>query len=114
MSKMPLVGISFLFATLAVSGVPPFSGFFSKFNILAGGFMAARGEPLLMVLMVIAVLETVGGFAWLFWVYGTAVPGEASDEVTAATRLSPQIQFVLVALACLTLVSGFFAAVWMG
>lgn len=114
MTKLPLVGISFLFATLAVSGVPPFSGFFSKFSILAGGFTAAQDEPLLMVLMVIAVLETIGGFAWLFWVFGVAVPGEASSEVMSATRLSPQIQFVLVVLAFLTLFSGFFASVWMG
>jgi hydrogenase-4 component D len=114
MLKMPLVGISFLFATLAVSGVPPFNGFFSKFSILAGGFMAARTEPLLMVLMVVAVLETIGSFAWLFWVFGSAVPGESSSEVAAATSLAPQIQFVLVVLAFLTLVSGYFAAVWMG
>ena len=113
MSKMPLVGISFVFATLAVSGVPPFNGFFSKFTILAGGFMAARDQPLLMVLMVIAILETVGSFAWLFWVYGAAVPGEASAEVAAATPLAPQMQFVLIVLAFLTLVSGYFAAVWM-
>jgi hydrogenase-4 component D len=113
-SKMPLVGISFLFATLAVSGVPPFNGFFSKFSMLAGGFMIARTEPLLMVLMVIAVLETVGSFAWLFWVFGAAVPGDASTEVMSATRLSPQIQFVLASLAFLTLVSGYFAAVWLG
>ena len=76
--------------------------------------MAAKTEPLLMVLMVIALLETVGSFAWLFWVFGAAVPGEASTEIASATRLSPQIQFVLVTLAFLTLVSGYFAAVWMG
>ena len=76
--------------------------------------MAARNEPLLMVLMVIATLETIGSFAWLFWVFGEAVPGEASAEVASATRLPLQIQFVLGALALLTLISGYFAAVWMG
>ena len=76
--------------------------------------MTARTEPLLMVLMVIAVLETVGSFAWLFWVFGAAVPGEASSEVLSAAQLAPQIQFVLISLAFLTLVSGYFAAVWMG
>lgn len=114
MAKMPLVGISFVFATLAVSGVPPFNGFFSKFTILAGSFMAARTQPLLMVLLVIAVLETVGSFAWLFWIYGSTVPGEPSAEVAAATPLAPQMQFVLIVLAFLTLVSGYFAAAWMG
>jgi hydrogenase-4 component D len=114
MRKMPLVGVSFLVATLAVSGVPPFNGFFSKFSILAGGFMAAKTNPLLMVLMVIAVLETVGSFAWLFWVFGEAVPGEPSPDVTAAIRLPFQMQFVLGALAVLTLISGYFAAAWIG
>jgi hydrogenase-4 component D len=114
MSRMPLVGVSFIFATLAVSGVPPFNGFFSKFTILAGGFSAARSDPFLMLLMVIAVLETVGSFAWLFWVMGAAVPGEPSAEVAAASPLAPQMKFVLVSLAILTLVSGYFAAAWMG
>jgi hydrogenase-4 component D len=56
MGKMPLVGVCFLVATLGVSGVPPFNGFFSKFSILAGGFQAARTNVLLMVLMVVALL----------------------------------------------------------
>ena len=114
MSKMPLVGISFLFAMLAVSGVPPFNGFFSKFSIFAGGFMVAKTNPWLMLIMVVALLETIGSFAWLFWVFGSAVPGEPSTEIATATLLAPQIQFVLVVLAFLTLVSGYFAAVWMG
>ncbi|HKZ44976.1 MAG TPA: hydrogenase 4 subunit D [Anaerolineales bacterium] len=114
MSKLPLVGVSFLFAMLAVTGVPPFNGFFSKFNILAGGFLVSRSDPWLMVIMVIALLETVGSFAWLFWVAGSSISGEPSPEVTAATPLAPQIQFVLIVLAVLTLVSGYFAAVWMG
>jgi hydrogenase-4 component D len=113
-SKLPLVGISFLFAMLAVSGVPPFNGFFSKFSILAGGFMVAQTNPWLMLIMVIALLETIGSFAWIFWVFGSAALGEPSTEVAAAIRVAPQIQFVLVVLAFLTLVSGYFAAVWMG
>lgn len=111
--KMPLAGVSFACATLAVVGVPPFNGFFSKFSMLAGGFMAAQNNPWLMALILIAVLETIASFAWLFWVFGAAVPGEPSAEVAAATRLAPQIQFVLAALAILTLVSGYWAAVWM-
>ncbi len=114
MTKMPLVGICFLVATLAVTGVPPFNNFFSKFSIFTGGFEVARTQPLILVLMVIAVIETVGTFAWFFWVFGSAVPGEPSAEVAAATGLSPQIRFVLVVLAFLALVSGYFAAFWLG
>jgi hydrogenase-4 component D len=111
--KMPLVGFSFAVAMLGVSGVPPFNGFFSKFSILTGGFLAARTHPLLLLLMVVAVLETVGSFAWLFWIFGRSVPGEPSLEVAAATRLAPQMQIALVTLCALTLVSGYFAAAWM-
>ncbi len=114
MRKMPLVGVSFACATLAVTGVPPFNCFFSKFSILAGGFAAAKANPLLMVLVVIAVIETIGSFAWLFWVFGATVPGEPSAEVAGETGLAPSMQFVLATLAILTLVSGYFAATWMG
>jgi hydrogenase-4 component D len=113
MGKMPLVGVSFAFATLAITGAPPFNCFFSKFSILAGGFEAARANPLLMLLVVIAILETVGSFAWLFWIFGSTVAGEPSPEIVAATKLAPSMQWVLGALAFLTLVSGYFAATWM-
>jgi hydrogenase-4 component D len=113
LKKMPVVGISFAAAALAVTGVPPFNGFFSKFSILAGGFEAARTEPLLMVLVVIAMLETLGSFAWLFWCFSASVPGEPSSEVIAASDIAPSMKFVLLTLACLALVSGFFALSWL-
>jgi hydrogenase-4 component D len=114
MKKLPLIGISFAVAALAVTGVPPFNAFFSKFSIFAGGFQAAQANPWLYVLVVIAILESVGSFAWIFWVFSAAVPGDASEEVNASTPLAPAMAFVLVTLAALTLVSGFFAAAWIG
>lgn len=114
MGRLPLVGGGFLVATLAVTGVPPFNGFFSKFSIFAGGFSVAQTDPLILLLMVMALIETIGSFAWLFWVFGSAVPGEPSAEVAAATNLSPQIKFVLAVLVCLTIVSGYWALSWLG
>ena len=114
LGKMPLVGGSFAIAALAVTGMPPFNCFFSKFSIFAGGFEAARDYPLLLVLVVIAMLESVGSFAWLFWIFSATVPGKSSDEVQAATPLAPSMQVVLATLAVLTLVSGMFAAAWIG
>jgi len=114
MKKLPLIGTCFAVAALAVTGVPPFNGFFSKFSIFAGGFEAAQTHPWLYVLVIIAILESIGSFAWIFWVFSGAVPGEASEEVVAATPLAPAMAFVLVTLAALTLVSGIFAAAWIG
>jgi hypothetical protein len=60
------------------------------------------------------VLESVGSFAWLFWIFGTAVGGEPSDEIAATTSIAPSMQFVLGVLVVLTLISGYFAGTWMG
>ncbi len=113
LKKMPIVGVSFAVAALAVTGVPPFNGFFSKFSIFAGGFEAARTAPWLLVIVVIAILETIGSFAWLFWCFSASVPGEPSEEVAAASDIAPSMKFVLITLACLALVSGFFALSWL-
>jgi hydrogenase-4 component D len=110
--KTPLIGICFAVAALAVTGVPPFNAFFSKFSIFAGGFEAAQAAPLIYVLLIIAILESVGSFAWIFWTFSAAVPGQPSDEVAAATPIAPAMTFVLVTLAALTLISGIFAAAW--
>jgi hydrogenase-4 component D len=114
MTKMPLVGISFAFAALAVTGVPPFNGFFSKFSIFAGGFQVAASDPFLLILVVIAILESVASFAWLFWIFSSAVPGDPSPEIAGASIIAPSMKWVLGALATLTLVSGYFAAAWLG
>jgi NADH-quinone oxidoreductase subunit L len=43
--KMPRTHLTFLVATLAISGVPFFSGFFSKDQILAGAYLGPLGKP---------------------------------------------------------------------
>lgn len=113
LKKMPLVGVCFAIAALAVTGVPPFNGFFSKFTIFTGGFEASRNAPLLLILVVIAILETIGSFAWLFWIFSSSVPGDPSVEVEAASDIAPSMKFALVTLACLALLSGFFALAWL-
>jgi hydrogenase-4 component D len=114
MQKTPLIGGCFAVAALAVTGVPPFNTFFSKFSIFAGGFQSALTNPWIYALVIIAILESIGSFAWIFWTFSTTVPGQPSDEVAAATPLAPAMTFVLVILAALTLVSGIFAASWIG
>ena len=79
----------------------------------AGGFEAARTSPWLLPIVVIAILETVGSFAWLFWCFSASVPGEPSAQVSAASDIAPSMKFALVTLACLALVSGFFAMFWL-
>jgi NADH-quinone oxidoreductase subunit L len=53
--KMPLTYFTFLAATLAISGIPPFSGFFSKDLILAKAF---ENNPVLYILALGGALLT--------------------------------------------------------
>ncbi len=114
LTKMPLIAVGFGIAALAITGVPPFNIFYSKFAILAGGFQAARENLLLLPLVVIAIIESVGSFAWFFWQFSVTVPGKPSPAVAEATELPWAMKGVLVTLIVLTLVSGYFAAAWMG
>jgi hydrogenase-4 component D len=114
LSKSPLLGIAFVVAALAITGVPPFNGFFSKFEIFAGGFQVAEQHPVLMVLLVIALLESVGSFAWFLKWVGWSVPGRPSEAVAAAAPVPLSMQIVLVVLIIMAVCSSFIAATWLG
>jgi hydrogenase-4 component D len=114
LSRSPVLGISFCVAALAVTGVPPFNGFFSKFAIFSGGFAAAHGNILLLLLVIVAMLESVGSFAWFLRWVGSAVFGKPSAEVAAATPVPAAMRWVLIALVVMTLCSGEIGAAWLG
>jgi NADH-quinone oxidoreductase subunit L len=63
--KLPLTFIVFLTGALAISGIPPFSGFFSKDEILAGLYSQSPG---LWVSGVIVSVMTAGYIFRVFWV----------------------------------------------
>lgn len=110
---MPLLGVSFCVAALSITGVPPFNGFFSKFAIFAGGFQVSQAEPWLLVLLVLAMAESVGSFAWFLRWFGKTVPGEPSPAVAAAAPLPWQMKTVFAVLLVMCLASSFIAAAWL-
>jgi hydrogenase-4 component D len=114
LSKSRLMGVGFVAAALAVAGVPPFSGFFSKFAIFAGGFEVGASHPLIMVLMVVALLESVGTFAWFLKWIGSVVLGAPSKAVAEAIEVPLSMRAVLVALIVMSICSSFIAATWLG
>lgn len=114
LSKSPLLGIAFVVAALAIAGVPPFNGFFSKFAIFAGGFQVADQHPLLMVLLVIVMIESVGSFAWLMKWVGWSVPGRLSEAVAGASAVPSPMRFVLIVLIVMAVCSSVIAAGWLG
>ncbi len=65
---MPATAGAMTVATLAIAGVPPFAGFFSKDEILAGVFARAQGSPLAT-----ASLLGIPGSTVLYVVYGLGI-----------------------------------------
>jgi NADH-quinone oxidoreductase subunit L len=55
---MPITYITFLIATLAIAGIPPFSGFFSKDEILFRAYGSIYGGTALWAVVVLAALCT--------------------------------------------------------
>ncbi len=61
---MPITWVLMWVATLAISGIPPLSGFFSKDEILGAAFSRASGSALAD-----AALFGIAGSTWLYLIY---------------------------------------------
>ncbi|MBI3016379.1 MAG: NADH-quinone oxidoreductase subunit L [Deltaproteobacteria bacterium] len=100
-SKLPLTHIVFLFGVLAIIGCPPFSGFFSKDEIL---WFAFNKNPLFWVLGLLGALMTTFYMVRLFTLvfYGSARK-ESKDHLHEAP---PLMALSLILLALLSLGGG--------
>ena len=104
--KMPLTFWSFLFATLAIAGIPPWSGFFSKDEILWQAFSSPHGSPVLWALgFAAAGLTSFYMFRQVFMTFF----GEcrADHHVQEHVHESPPVMtYVVAVLALLAFVGG--------
>ncbi|HXP52965.1 MAG TPA: NADH-quinone oxidoreductase subunit L [Bacteroidia bacterium] len=101
-SKMPTTWITFLLGTIAIAGIPPFSGFFSKDDILAHAFAANK---LFWILGLIGSMMTA---FYMFRLYFLVFTGgfRGGDKVHA--HESPKVMTIpLVILAVLSTIGGF-------
>ena len=99
---MPLTHISFLVACLAISGIPPFSGFFSKEEILLAAYQANKlvyGFAVLTSALTAFYMFRL--YYSIFWSRETRTTGLPHGEGTGAMKIS------LVILAVCSLFSGF-------
>ncbi len=53
-------------AALAITGVPPFNGFFSKFPLFAAGFALSVEYWILLPAMILLMIESVASFALVY------------------------------------------------
>lgn len=94
---MPLTHITFLIATLAIAGIPPFSGFFSKDEILVAAY---QYSPLMG-----GVMTAIAGMTafYMFRVYYGIFWGKANEEHYAHHRPHEQPWVMTVPLLFLTI-----------
>jgi NADH-quinone oxidoreductase subunit L len=104
--KMPITHFTFLIACLAIAGIPPFSGFFSKDEILTAALLK---NPVYYVLGVAGALMTS---FYMFRLYAMAFRGEFRGTEAQASHLheSPSAMTIpLIILAVLSVAGG-----WVG
>jgi NADH-quinone oxidoreductase subunit L len=107
--KMPVTFWAFIIGTLALSGIPPFSGFYSKDSILGLALQQGRsqpwlGYPLFAVATFVAALTTF----YMFRLFFVAFLGEARNEKARHAHESPAVMTLpLVVLAVFALIGGF-------
>ncbi|UCC43096.1 MAG: NADH-quinone oxidoreductase subunit L [Candidatus Zixiibacteriota bacterium] len=104
---LPITFGTMMIATLAISGIPGLSGFFSKDEILWKAFSSDHGHWLLWVLAVVTAALTA--FYMFRLIYLTFYGRERmSDEVRSHLHESPRSMTVpLVVLGVLSVIGGF-------
>lgn len=101
---LPITFLTFLIGTLAIAGIPPFAGFFSKDEILANAFMHNK------IVWGLAVFASLLTAFYMFRLFFLTFSGKsrASEEVQHHIHESPKSMTVpLMVLAVLSAVGGF-------
>jgi len=105
--KLPITYWTFIMATLAIAGIPLFSGFFSKDEILWKAFSSDFGSPWLWVIGFITAGMTA--FYMFRLVYLTFFgEGRMDDHTREHLHESPKVMTIpLMALAVLSVIGGY-------
>lgn len=100
---MPKTALTFLIAALAISGIPPFSGFFSKDEIL--WYSYSNGSALFWIIGAFTALLTA---FYMFRLYFLTFSGEERFGGKKLPHESPKIMTTpLIILAVLSAIGGF-------
>jgi NADH-quinone oxidoreductase subunit N len=108
--RMPITTLSLAIFLLALAGVPPLSGFFSKLVLFT-----AAVEVGLLWLALAGVLNSAFSLAYYGWIIKRMYMDEPEESHTdQAIRESRKFQLVLIALAATTILIGLFSGIILG
>jgi NADH-quinone oxidoreductase subunit L len=101
--KLPVTHLTFLIATLAIAGVPPFAGFFSKDEILAAA-LHSHHTAIFALGLIVAGLTAL----YMFRIYFVTFWGPARSEHVHHAHEAPLVMLIpLLILAALSATAGF-------
>ncbi|MBS1533216.1 MAG: NADH-quinone oxidoreductase subunit L [Bacteroidetes bacterium] len=102
--KLKITFITMLIGTLAISGIPPFAGFFSKDEILAHVF--AHNETMYIIGVITAMFTSFYMFRMLYLTFYGKFRG-TSEQEHHLHESPPTMTIPLIVLAVLSIVGGF-------
>ncbi|MBS4212609.1 NADH-quinone oxidoreductase subunit L [Neobacillus rhizophilus] len=107
--KLKFTGPLFLIGTLAISGVPGLSGFFSKDEILVAAWEG--GHPVLFLLALIAAFFTA---FYMFRLFFLVFTGEARGEQKHVHESPSLMTLPMLVLGVLAIIGGYVNTPWFG
>ena len=107
--KLRVTGPLFLIGTLAISGVPLFSGFFSKEEILVAAW--SHGNYVLFWLAVIAAFFTA---FYMFRLFFMVFTGEPKGDQKGVHESPTSMTLPMIVLGVLAVVAGYVNTPWFG
>lgn len=107
--RLRITGPAFLIGTLAISGIPLFSGFFSKDEILMAAW--ANGHVVLFFLALIAAFFTA---FYMFRLFFMVFTGQERSDMSHVKESPSVMTFPMIVLAVLAIVAGYVQTPWFG
>jgi NADH-quinone oxidoreductase subunit L len=96
--KMPITGLTFLVGCIAIAGVPPLAGFFSKDEILLA-LKEAHQMPLYILASTVAFLTAFYMFRLYFLTFEGSEPAHGHPHESPATMTIPLVVLALLSIS---------------
>jgi NADH-quinone oxidoreductase subunit L len=107
--KLKITSLTMLIASISIAGIPPFSGFWSKDELLAGVFEAGEINTIFTLLWVLGILTAFMTAFYMFRLWFMTFGGEPRSKEAKKAHESPKVMTVpLMILAFFALASGMF------
>ncbi len=105
LKNMPVTAAAFILCAFSVMGIPPFSGFFAKYLVVAGAVDA--GQPIIAGVFILGAVMTVMYLIRLFKLVFLGKPREEYADIKEGTR---EMTGAALTLAIVSLAMGFVMA----